>query len=96
MGNSSDALMQLQVARLLKNLQKNTGTKKKNSNKGTKTPYFNRGLRRFFQDKEGFFVLLRVKSKNGKMTLKKHYLPGLFVYKNYGNKIAPWAAKRGP
>ena len=95
MRNSSNALMQLQLARLMRNLQKNNGTKKKNSNKPTMTPYFNRGLRRFFQDKEGFFVYVRVKSKNGKVTPKKHYLPGLFVYKNYGNKIASWAPKRG-
>lgn len=89
--------MQLQIAKIMRNLQKNNGTKKKtSSNKPTMTPFFNRGLRRFFQDKHGFFVLLRVKSKNGKVTTKQHYLPGLFVYKNYGNKIAPWAPKRGP
>lgn len=94
MGNSSNALMQqLQIAKLIRNLQKNTGSKKKNSNKPTM--YFNRGLRRFFQDQEGFFVYVRVKSKNGKVMAKKHYLPGLFVYKNYGNKIGPWTPKRG-
>jgi len=88
-------MQQLQIAKLLKNFGKNNASKKKTSNKETPTPYFNRGLRRFFQDKEGFFVWVRIKSKNGKVMAKKHYLPGLFVYKNYGNKIAPWAPKRG-
>lgn len=90
--------MQLQIAKLLKNIGKNNSTKKKTTNKATTTLFFNRGLRRFFQDKNGFFIYVRTRTvgKNGKMQMKaiKKYLPGLFYYKNYGNRIARWQPNR--
>jgi hypothetical protein len=90
MGNSSNALMQLQVARILKNFQKNSSRKKTN-NKSKKTPFFNKGLRRVFFDSNGFYIV--IPSKNNK-TGKKQYVSGTFAFKNTGFRIIPLRAIR--
>ena len=52
----------------------------------SKTPYFNKTLRRFFYDEtKGFYVVLG--TKNGKQIIKR--VPGLFFYKNNGFRIVP-------
>ena len=77
---------------LLTGGRNNNRDKKKTLNKTTKTPFFNKGLRRFFFDpQKGFFIITM--SKNGK-TARKQYLPGLFVYKNIGSRIIPWKSNR--
>jgi len=76
---------------LLTSGKNNSSKKKTTSNKTGKTPFFNRGLRRFFFDPEkGFFII--IPGKNGKA--KKQYLPGLFAFKNVGYRIIPWKPTR--
>lgn len=89
MGNSeTNKLMKLL---LLSGLGKTNGKKTNTSSNKGKTPFFNRGLRRFFFDpKRGFYIWII--GKNGKGT--KQYLPGLFAFKNMGYRIAPWKPTR--
>lgn len=58
----------------------------------SKTPFFNKTLRRFFYDpNKGFYIVLGM-GKNGKPIIRQ--MPGLFYYKNIGWKIVPIHRRR--
>lgn len=85
----NDNLDRMMKLMLFRGMGKNKNSTKKSN--GSKTPFFNRGLRRiFFNPKSGFFIA--IPNKNGKLQPKS--VPGFFSYKNLGYRIAPWKPSR--
>lgn len=85
--NSSNFLKKLKEQQQIQEYLRLTGRQPVPS----KTPYFNKTMRRFFYDQnKGFYVVLGM--KNGKQVIRQ--MPGLFYYKNIGWRIVPIRPRR--
>lgn len=86
--NMSNLLKKLKQQQQLQEFLKLTGRQPIQS----KTPFFNKTLRRFFYDpNKGFYVILGM-GKNNKPIIRQ--MPGLFYYKNVGWRIVPIRPRR--
>jgi hypothetical protein len=78
---------QMLMMHLLNAQRKNKNKNKSSTGKANKTPFLNKGLRHiFFDKKKGFFILIMGANKKW----ERHYIPGLFAYKNSGVRIEPF------